>query len=77
MALFAGRDGLDDYRVLIPQLPELLRAEGVALVEIGHTQAAAVTALAEAAGLGTQLHRDLAGRPRVLQLSRKARISAA
>jgi len=77
MALFAGRDGLDDYRVLIPQLPELLRAGGVALVEIGHTQAAAVTALAEAAGLGTQLHRDLAGRPRVLQLSRKARISAA
>ena len=67
-ALFAGSDGLDDYRVLLPQLPELLTPDGVALVEIGHTQATKVTALAAAAGLGAALHHDLGGRPRALEL---------
>ena len=66
-ALFAGADGLDDYRVLVPQLPGLLAEGGVALVEIGATQAPAVAALAEAAGLSARLHHDLAGRPRVLE----------
>ena len=70
-ALFAGVDGLDDYRVLIPQLPELLCTGGAALVEIGYRQAPAVIAIADAAGLAAQLHHDLAGRPRVLQLCRK------
>jgi len=67
-ALFAGPDGLDDYRVLIPQIPALLALGGVALVEIGHTQSEAVTALAAQAGLDAQLHLDLAGRPRALEL---------
>ena len=49
-ALFAGPEGLDDYRVLIPQLPGLLTENGIALVEIGHTQAKAVGAIATAAG---------------------------
>ncbi len=69
-ALFAGPEGLDDYRLLIPQLPSLLAAGGVALVEIGHTQADAVSAIAEAAGLSHRLHRDLAGRARALELCR-------
>jgi release factor glutamine methyltransferase len=67
-ALFAGAEGLDAYRVLIPQLPALLAGGGVALVEIGPTQAEAVGALASAAGLAAVLHHDLAGRPRVLEL---------
>ena len=67
-ALFAGADGLDDYRVLVPQLPALLCPGGAALVEIGHSQAAAVSALAAAAGLDAVLHRDLGGRARVLEL---------
>lgn len=71
-ALFAGPDGLDDYRVLIPQLPRLLAPHGVAVVEIGHTQAGPVTALAEAAGLTAKLHRDLAERPRALEIRRSA-----
>lgn len=69
-ALFAGLDGLDDYRVLVPQLPALLSDQGVALVEIGHTQADAVTAIGAAAGLVATLHRDLAGRPRVLEFKK-------
>ena len=67
-ALFAGPDGLDDYRVLLPQLPALLAPEGAAMVEIGHRQADAVTALAAQSGLGAVLHHDLAGRPRCLEL---------
>lgn len=67
-ALFAGADGLDDYRALIPQLPGLLDDAGVAVVEIGATQANAVAALAAAAGFACELRRDLGGRPRALVL---------
>ncbi len=69
-ALFAGPEGLDDYRILIPQLPGLLAPGGIAVVEIGHTQAEAVTALAEAAGFAVTLHRDLGGRARALEMRR-------
>ncbi len=67
-ALFAGVEGLDAYRVLIPQLPALLSPDGVALVEIGHRQADAVARIAHDAGFASVLHRDLADRPRVLEL---------
>ena len=68
-ALFAGAEGLDDYRVLIPQLPGLLAPGGLAFVEIGAGQAAAVTAIAAQTQLSATLHRDLGGRPRVLELT--------
>ncbi len=68
-ALFAGPLGLDDYRLLVPQLPGLLAEGGAALVEIGASQAEAVGAIAAAAGLGAVLHRDRGGRPRALELS--------
>ena len=67
-ALFAGDDGLDAYRRLVPQLPVLLARGGRVLVEIGAAQADAVSAIANDAGLAASLHRDLAGRPRVLEL---------
>lgn len=67
-ALFAGPEGLDDYRVLIPQLPALLAAGGAALVEIGYAQADAVSAIAVEAGFAASLHHDLGGRPRALEL---------
>lgn len=67
-ALFAGPEGLDDYRALIPQLGKLLVPGGVAIFEIGHTQADAVSAIAAAAGFATTLRHDLAGRPRALVL---------
>ncbi len=68
-ALFAGADGLDDYRILIPQIPALLGISGIAMVEIGWTQAEAVTALAHAAGMTAKLHRDLGGRPRAIEMA--------
>jgi release factor glutamine methyltransferase len=67
-ALFAGPDGLDDYRRIIPQLPGLLAPGGVACIEIGHTQAVAVLALAGAAGMAGIVRHDLAGRERCLVL---------
>jgi release factor glutamine methyltransferase len=68
-ALFAGPDGLDDYRILIPQVPALLTDGGTAIFEIGHQQADAVRDLANAAGLSTELRCDLAGKPRALRFS--------
>ncbi len=69
-ALFAGPDGLDDYRRIIPALPALLAPEGIAILEIGWSQRAAVTELAEAAGFAVACRQDLAGRDRALLLSR-------
>ncbi len=68
VALFAGTEGLEAYRALIPQLPALLEPGGVAVLEIGYTQANAVSAIAERAGFAAELRRDLAGRPRALIL---------
>lgn len=65
VALFAGPDGLDAYRRLLPTAA----AAGATLVvvEIGATQAAAVSGLAKEAGYArTELTPDLAGHERVL-----------
>lgn len=72
-ALFAGPQGLEAYRSLIPQLPALLTPEGVAVLEIGWQQAEAVSALAAEAGFAATLRHDLAGRPRALTLVRAKR----
>jgi release factor glutamine methyltransferase len=68
-ALFAGREGLDAYRQLAPQLPRLLSRGGLAAVEIGADQADAVTALLARDGLGCRVANDLAGRPRAVLLT--------
>ena len=65
-ALFAGPEGLDDYAVLLPALPGLLASDGIAIVEIGWTQADPVVAIAAQTGLVTELRYDLGGRPRAL-----------
>jgi release factor glutamine methyltransferase len=67
-ALFAGPQGLDDYRVLLPQLRGLLAEGGVAVIEIGWTQAETVSLIASEAGFSVQLRHDLGGRPRALVL---------
>lgn len=68
-ALFSGPEGLDDYRILVPQLPHLLAPGGVAMVEIGWRQAEAVVAIGAQAGLSSRVHRDLGGRDRVVAFS--------
>jgi release factor glutamine methyltransferase len=69
-ALFAGADGLDDYKLLIPQIPDLLAPNGVAIFEIGLGQNVAVSQLAMAQRFTVQPHRDLAGIIRALSLSK-------
>ena len=68
-ALFAGKEGLDAYRELAPQLPRLLSPGGLAAVEIGSDQADAVTELLARDGLRASVANDLAGRPRAVLLT--------
>lgn len=67
-ALFAGEDGLDDYRILIPALPALLAPQGIAILEIGAGQREDVAALATASGFAVDCRQDLAGHDRALIL---------
>jgi release factor glutamine methyltransferase len=68
-ALFAGREGLDAYRDLAPQLPRLLNRGGLAAVEIAPDQAEPVTALLARDGLEAKVAQDFAGRDRALVLT--------
>jgi release factor glutamine methyltransferase len=65
-ALFAGPDGLDDYRRLAPVIGPLLAKGGLAAIEIGHNQGDSAAALFIVQGHAPSVARDLAGRPRAL-----------
>lgn len=67
-ALYAGEQGLDDYRVLVPALADLLDDAGRVVLEIGATQADSVGAIACKSGFSVTSRADLAGRPRALVL---------
>ena len=69
-ALYAGKDGLRDYRILIPALHTLLTNDGYVFLEIGHLQAKAVAEIAYKNSYEVQVKQDLAGLDRVLMLSR-------
>ena len=66
-ALFAGADGLDDYRAIAPLLQ--LPPEGCACIEIGATQSAAVSQLFAAQSYMIEIKRDLGGRDRCVVLT--------
>ncbi len=70
-ALFAGADGLDDYRRIAPALPRLIAPFGMAAIEIGYDQRDSVSALLREAGLAVDARRDLAGHDRCLIASRR------
>jgi release factor glutamine methyltransferase len=73
LALDGGADGLEAYRRLAPEILRVLKAGGRFAVEIGHDQAAAVSALFRDAGAeGVSVHRDLAMRDRVVAGDKKA-----
>ncbi|HLL27848.1 MAG TPA: peptide chain release factor N(5)-glutamine methyltransferase [Xanthobacteraceae bacterium] len=73
LALDGGTDGLDAYRAIVRDLPRVLSAEGVAVLELGEGQESDVTNLAQAAGLAAAgpARRDLAGIPRALMLRKR------
>jgi release factor glutamine methyltransferase len=66
-ALFAGPDGLDVIRALVPAAQKALKPGGWLVMEIGAGQADAVAALVEQAGLAlARVAPDLQGIPRVV-----------
>ena len=67
-ALFAGPDGLDDYRAIAPVLRPQIASRGVACIEIGAGQARAVGALFAEQGFDVSARADLAGHERCLIL---------
>ena len=61
-ALFAGKDGLNDLRVVVSGATEWLVPGGLLAVEMGFTQATVVSQLFESAGFkNMSVHKDLAG----------------
>ncbi|MEO8619023.1 MAG: peptide chain release factor N(5)-glutamine methyltransferase [Sphingomicrobium sp.] len=68
-ALFAGPDGLDDYRRLAPEIARLLAPLGLAAIEIGYDQGETAGQVFRSAGLEPRLAFDLGGRPRALLIS--------
>lgn len=69
-ALTPGPTGLESYRCIAAALPSLLSPGGRVLLEIGPTQAGAVSALLSQAGLeAISVHRDIDGRDRVVSAS--------
>jgi len=69
-ALFAGADGLDDYRILAPQIARLLSPTGCAALEIGFDQAQSAGTLFRDAGLDVDVRPDLGGRDRCLLMTK-------
>jgi release factor glutamine methyltransferase len=69
-ALDGGPDGLDAIRALLERLPRVLRADGVALIEIGSDQAEDIASEAASSmpGWAFEILPDLAGLPRVARL---------
>jgi release factor glutamine methyltransferase len=65
-ALFAGADGLDDYRRIAVRLGALLAPGAVACVEIGAEQGRSAAALFRAQQLSVTVRRDLGDRDRCL-----------
>lgn len=70
LALFAGDDGLDLYRQLIPQAHALLRPAGIVLLEIDPRQVPAAVDIMQGF-TDIKIIKDWAGRDRVLQARRE------
>ena len=69
-ALDGGDDGLDFYRVIIREYGKYLNENGIMLLEIGHDQARAVSAIAQSCGYRCEVYKDYGGNDRVAYLTR-------
>ncbi|MSP05572.1 MAG: peptide chain release factor N(5)-glutamine methyltransferase [Acetobacteraceae bacterium] len=70
LALDGGVDGLAAFRTILAELPRLLATDGVAVLELGIGQDAAMIALATDVGFFVATRADLAGIARALVLRR-------
>ena len=68
-ALFGGADGLEEYRRLAPDIARLIAPAGIAAIEIGADQAAAVAKILSQHGLAGRVAEDLAGRARAITVT--------
>lgn len=71
VALDAGPDGLGPYRDLLVDLPNMAAADATVLLEVDPRRAGSVAKLAAESwpSAKTELHRDLSGRDRVLEVT--------
>ena len=67
IALFAGRDGLDAYRRIIPGLSRFLNPDGFVALETGASQSNQVKNMMNAVGLiDAEIVKDLSGKDRLV-----------
>ena len=67
IALFAGRDGLDAYRRIIPSLSKFLNPDGLVVLETGASQGIKVKNMMNAAGfIDAKIVKDLSGQDRLV-----------
>ena len=72
LALDGGKDGLQAYRDIFSDLSRILNDDGIALFEIGFDQADDVVRLSKEYEIRNKsVHRDLAGKPRVVDMFKK------
>jgi release factor glutamine methyltransferase len=69
-ALDGGEDGYDAYRAILPCITALLETNGIAILELGHSQANYVSSLAREAGFNISLRVDFAEISRAIILTR-------
>jgi release factor glutamine methyltransferase len=67
LALLAGKDGLDFYRKMIPQLNSIITPAGAVFLEVGYKQSAAVAAILEQQNFNTTIYQDYAKVNRVVR----------
>ena len=67
IALFAGRDGLDAYKKIIPNLPKFLNPDGFVALETGASQGVQVKNMMNAVGfIDAKIVKDLSGKDRLV-----------
>ena len=67
IALFAGQDGLDAYRRIIPSLPKFLNPDGFVALETGASQSNKVKNMMNAVGfVDAKIEKDLSGKDRLV-----------
>ena len=67
ISLFAGRDGLDAYRRIIPSLPKFLNPDGFVALETGASQSNQVKNMMNAVGfIDAKIVKDLSGKDRLV-----------
>ena len=67
IALFAGRDGLEAYRRIIPSLSKFLNPDGLVVLETGASQGIKVKNMMNAAGfIDAKIVKDLSGKDRLV-----------